>query len=66
MAEVIHLNQEWSIGDQLHSGGFGCVYLAQATAGEAAVIKLIPKAPGANREILFEEIGRSSECCAYF
>ena len=57
MAEVIHLSQEWYIGEQLHSGGFGRVYLAQARDGEVAVIKLVPKAPGAEREILFEDLG---------
>ena len=56
MAEVIHLSQEWHIGVQLGKGGFGRVYLAQAGNGEAAVIKLIPKSPGADREILFEDL----------
>ena len=56
MAEVIHLNQEWHIGEQLGKGGFGRVYLAQARDGESAAIKLIPKSPGADREILFEEL----------
>ena len=56
MAEVIHLNREWHIGEQWRSGGFGRVYLAQARDGEAAVVKLIPKAPGADREILFEDL----------
>ena len=58
MAEVIHLNQEWYIGEQLGEGGFGRVYLAQAGDGEASVIKLVPKAPGADREILFEDLGK--------
>ena len=56
MAEVIHLSQEWYIGEQLREGGFGRVYQAQAGDGEAAVIKLVPKAPGADREILFEDL----------
>ena len=56
MAEVIHLSQEWHIGEQLGKGGFGRVYLAQARDGESAVIKLIPKSPGADREILFEDL----------
>ena len=56
MAEVIHLSQEWYIGEQLREGGFGRVYLAQAGDGEAAVIRLVPKAPGADREILFEDL----------
>ncbi len=56
MAEVIHLNQDWCIGEQLRSGGFGRVYLARSELGEPAVIKLVPKAPGADREILFEDL----------
>lgn len=56
MTEVIKLNQEWLIGKQLRLGGFGCVHLAQSTHGELVVIKLIPKAPGAEREVLFEDL----------
>ena len=56
MPEVINLDQEWYIGDQLGSGGFGHVHLAQSSSGETAVIKLVPKAPGADREILFEDL----------
>ena len=57
MAEVIHLGKEWHVGEQLGEGGFGRVYLAQAREGEASVINLIPKTPGADREILFEDLG---------
>ena len=56
MSEVISLNQEWYIGDQLGKGGFGRVFSAQSVSGEAAVVKLVPKAPGADREILFEDL----------
>ena len=56
MAEVIHLSHEWYIGEQLREGGFGRVHLAQVGDGESAVIKLVPKAPGADREILFEDL----------
>ena len=56
MAEIISLNQAWSIGEQVGSGGFGRVHLAQAANGETAVVKLVPKAPGAEREILFEDL----------
>ena len=56
MAEVVQLNQEWHIGEELHSGGFGRVYLGCSTDGEEVVIKLVPKAPGAGREILFEDL----------
>ena len=56
MTEVINLNQKWHIGNQLGEGGFGRVYLAQSGLGKTAVIKLIPKAPGADRELLFENL----------
>ena len=56
MLEVIHLNQEWHIGEQLGSGGFGRVHLARSRSDETAAIKIIPKAPGADREILFEDL----------
>ena len=56
MAEVIRLDQEWYIGEHLRQGGFGRVCLVQARDGETAVIKLVPKAPGADREILFEDL----------
>ena len=56
MSEVIDLSQEWYIGEQLRSGGFGRVHLARSEFGETAVIKLVPKAPGADREILFEDL----------
>ena len=65
MSEVISLNQEWHIGDQLGKGGFGRVFSAQSVSGEAAVVKLVPKAPGAGREILFEDLDGVSKCCAY-
>ncbi len=56
MPAIISLNQEWHIGDQLGKGGFGRVYSAQSVSGEVAVVKLVPKAPGADREILFEDL----------
>ena len=58
MSEVIVLSKEWYIGEQLRSGGFGRVHLAQSRDGEAAVAKLVPKDPGAEREILFEDLDR--------
>ena len=51
-----NLNQEWFFGDQLGIGGFAKVYLAQSKDGEPAVVKLIPKTPGAQRELLFENL----------
>jgi serine/threonine protein kinase len=54
--EPIKLSKEWHVGAQLGSGGFGRVYVAQSASGDQAVVKLIPKAPGADRELLFEEL----------
>ena len=56
MTEIIYLDQKWHVKDQLGEGGFGRVYLAQSECGETAVIKLIPKDPGADRELLFEDL----------
>ena len=54
--EVINLDQKWHIREQLGAGGFGRVHLAQSELGKTAVIKIIPKAPGADRELLFEDL----------
>lgn len=53
---TINLNRSWQLGTQLASGGFGRVHEAQAGDGSAAVVKLVPKAPGTSRELLFEEL----------
>ncbi len=54
--ETIALTRVWQIGEPLESGGFGRIYEAKADDDSAAVIKLVPKAPGASRELLFEEL----------
>lgn len=53
---TIKLNRVWKLGPVLASGGFGRVHEAEADDGSAAVVKLIPKDPGAQRELLFEDI----------
>ena len=40
----------------MRSGGFGRIHLGQSEAGQEVVIKLVPKAPGADRELLFEDL----------
>ena len=65
MSEVISLNQEWYIGDQLGKGGFGSVFSAQSVSGETAVVKLVPKVPGADRELLFEDLDDVPNVCSY-
>jgi serine/threonine-protein kinase len=54
--ENITLAKIWQIGNPITSGGFGSVYEARADDGSPAVIKLVPKSPGAGRELLFEEL----------
>src|SRR3990172_502155 len=55
MATVV-LKRTWQVGEPLAIGGFGRVLEAEADDGSAAVVKLVPKAPGASRELLFEEL----------
>lgn len=53
----IDLKQRWTLGSQLGSGGFGRVFEAKNENGDVKVaIKLIPKTPGADRELLFEDL----------
>jgi serine/threonine-protein kinase len=54
--ETIPLARVWQIGNPLASGGFGRIYEAKGDDSSAAVVKLVPKAPGASRELLFEEL----------
>ena len=56
MPDKINLTQAWHLGDQLGAGGFARVYRAQDDKGEHAAVKLVPKAPGAQRELLFAEL----------
>lgn len=53
---VIKLSQEWTLGKRIAGGGFAQVYEA-SSADQHAVIKMVPKAPGADRELLFAELG---------
>lgn len=52
----IELQRKWNVGSEIANGGFGRIYEAQDDNGLQAVIKLVPKVPGASREILFEPI----------
>lgn len=55
MPKDLHLSRTWKVGARIDGGGFGQVYEATA-GGEAAVVKLVPKAPGADRELLFVDL----------
>ncbi len=52
----IELQRKWTLGQQLAAGGFGRVYEANDENNLQAVIKLVPKVPGASRELLFEPV----------
>lgn len=56
---TIQLSRRWRLGDHLAGGGFGRVHEAEADDGSMAVVKLVPKTPGASRELLFEELSDS-------
>ncbi len=49
--------RRWPLGDTIGSGGFARVHESVSPEGKPAVIKLIPKDRGAERELLFEELG---------
>ena len=53
---IIALNHQWHLGDRIGGGGFASVYRAWAEGQGPSVIKLIPKYPGAERELLFEDL----------
>jgi serine/threonine protein kinase len=57
MPTVIRLVHAWVLGERLGEGGFAPVFAASsAEVTVPAVIKLIPKEPGAARELLFENL----------
>jgi len=51
----VPLHHVWTLGQKLKAGGFGQVFEAQCSDNpyDPAVAKLVPKAPGAKRELLF-------------
>jgi serine/threonine protein kinase len=53
MTDTLKFKHEWILGDRIGGGGFGQVYAAKSAEQETAVVKLVPKAPGAARELLF-------------
>lgn len=53
---IIKLTSEWKVGPEIGSGGFGRVFTAERADGAQAVVKLVPKAPGAGRELLFVKL----------
>lgn len=50
----LHLKHEWTLGEPIgDNAGFGTVYAASSPEYPQAVVKLVPKEPGAERELLF-------------
>lgn len=54
----VRLNNLWTIGVEIGSGGFGKVHVATAN-GDECVAKFVPKDPGADRELLFVDLPES-------
>jgi eukaryotic-like serine/threonine-protein kinase len=52
----LQLSKEWILGDRIGRGGFGQVYAANSPGQMPAVAKLVPKDPGAERELLFVDL----------
>lgn len=50
----ISLTGIWKLGRRMAEGGFGQIFEASSIGGQTAVVKLVPKAPGAQRELLFD------------
>ena len=56
MGDLLQLEYKWELGPLIGIGGFGRVFEATDENGRAAVVKLIPKEPGAERELLFVDL----------
>ena len=57
MTKVAMSKKPWILGQLIGQGGFGGVYEAISEDGtDVGVIKLVPKVPGADRELLFENL----------
>ena len=52
----VSLQRDWSVGEQIGSGGFGTVFLMESPGVDPHVAKFIPKDPGADRELLFPKL----------
>ncbi|MFI2647597.1 serine/threonine-protein kinase [Micromonospora fulviviridis] len=56
MGERLLLTSEWTLGERIGVGGFGSVLEARSDEVPNAVAKLVPKGPGAERELLFVDL----------
>lgn len=55
-SSTITLNHTWRLGTRIGKGGFAQVFAAQGEDGADAVVKLVHKEPGADRELLFRSV----------
>lgn len=62
---TLQLGKAWKIGEPLGDGGFGQVYAATRD-GEQAAAKFVPKLPGAQRELLFVDLGSAGNVVPVF
>ena len=54
MGDEIQLRRRWALGARIGDpSGFGQVFEAIADDGTVGVVKLVPKEPGAELELLF-------------
>lgn len=54
---VVKLRRVWTLGPRIgDQSGFGQVFEATADDDSIGVVKLVPKTPGAERELLFEDL----------
>jgi eukaryotic-like serine/threonine-protein kinase len=56
MNRKVKLNKEWVLTGRMGGGGFGQVFHASSPGEPASVAKLVPKDPGAERELLFIDL----------
>jgi serine/threonine-protein kinase len=57
--DKVQLASEWVVGDPIGGGGFGKVYEASSADHPRAAIKLVPKVPGAQRELLLADVSNA-------
>jgi eukaryotic-like serine/threonine-protein kinase len=53
----LHFADEWELGERIAGGGFGQVFAVASSSVSRAVAKFVPKTPGAERELLFADLG---------
>ena len=55
VGDTLELKASWTVDARINGGGFGEVYQVSGRDGRAAA-KFVPKAPGAERELLFADV----------